>query len=178
MGARGPISGFQKARKITGRVVDAPAPPASLGESGREAWTAAFSSAPWLTTAADVGLVRIWGELHDERDELRRAIARTGRRTKGSKGQWVSAPAVAQLRDVERTLMRLAAVLGVGSANAARLGVSLDDGTPREPSELDEIRARRAARRAALAGTPEAQAARAAELGRFSTDSEPPQREW
>jgi P27 family predicted phage terminase small subunit len=141
MGARGPISnrvkgvparGHRTKAQIAGAVTAAPpvrppAPPrvpSGLGVEGRAAWTAAFVS-PWLGSGADLGLVRIFADLFDERAELRALIAEGGRIATGSKGQPVSAPAVEQLRQVEAGIARMAMALGLGPANAARLGVRL-----------------------------------------------------
>jgi P27 family predicted phage terminase small subunit len=141
MGARGPLSnrvkgvparGHRTKAQIAGATPSGPsarasAPPrvpSGLGEEGRAAWTAAFAS-PWLGSDADRGLVRILADLFDERAELRALIVEGGRIATGSKGQPVSAPAVEQLRQVEAGIARMAMALGLGPANAARLGVRL-----------------------------------------------------
>ena len=153
MGARGPISnrvkgvparGHRTKAQIAGvasappvRPSTPPRAPSGLGEDGRAAWRAALES-PWLGSAADLGLVRIWADLHDDRAALRAMIAEGGRISTGSKGQQVSSPAVEQLRAVEAEMIRLAQTLGLGPANAARLGVrlTLERAQPSERPEL------------------------------------------
>jgi hypothetical protein len=92
---------------------------------GVEAWTSAYLSAPWLASSADEGLVAIWSRLHEERAELLALIDKSGRTATGSMGQPTSHPHVQQLREVESEILKFSAVLGIGSLNAARLGVSI-----------------------------------------------------
>jgi P27 family predicted phage terminase small subunit len=151
MGSRGPIAKFPQGKVAEGHrarsrqtavvaLPDAPAPsaPDALKSGGREAWRAAFTSAPWLRSDADLDLVRQWADLHDEREELRRLVEEHGRTATGSMGQLVTSPYVEQLRAVEGQMLRLAAVLGLGPQNAARLGVAVTR-LRQAPSILEEL---------------------------------------
>lgn len=151
MGARGPISHGAKGKRTFGNrrggaevvalpAVSVPVAPERLGDAGRMAWSAAFASAPWLRSDVDVDLAGQWADLHDEREELRGLVAEHGRTARGSMGQQVDSPYVTQLRAVEAQILRLAAVLGLGPQNAARLGVAVTQIHRRAPSVLDALR--------------------------------------
>ncbi|HLW95255.1 MAG TPA: P27 family phage terminase small subunit [Solirubrobacteraceae bacterium] len=148
----GPLSrdsvGLPRARRATGgrapEIVGLPSaappvPPAGLGAAGVAAWGSAFASAAWLQTEADVALVGQFADLHDERADLIALIAAEGRTTVGSQGQLVSHPAVVQLRAVEASIAKLAATLGLGPQNRARLGQKLT-AAPGERALTDDER--------------------------------------
>ena len=117
-----------------------PGPPEHLGDAGREAWVAAYRSAPWLKT------VSILGDLHDERAELVDLVAEHGRTARGSQSQLVDHPHVGQLRQIETEMLKLSAILGVGALNAARLGVSISRLQAKDPTPFEELVARRSER--------------------------------
>jgi P27 family predicted phage terminase small subunit len=102
-----------------------PEPPKSLTAVGKEAWRRAYASAPWLGSPADEQLVGIWARLSEERADSLKRISKSGRTATGSTGQLVTHPHVDQLRHVESEMLKFAAVIGLGSQNAARLGVSV-----------------------------------------------------
>jgi phage terminase small subunit len=120
-----------------------PAPPEHLSEVGATAWRSAYSSAPWLGSAADEQIVSIWSRLAEERDELLALIAEGGRTTSGSMGQLTSHPLIDQLRAVESEQLKFAAVLGLGSQNAARLGISVSQLARQQDTSLEEMIERR-----------------------------------
>jgi P27 family predicted phage terminase small subunit len=144
MGSRGPIShavrGLPNAghgypnRTCHGAPVSAsvpeagapPSAPSSLHAAGRDAWGALWASSPWLWSDVDQLLAAQWAALFDERRELLAALSDTGRTARGSMGQPVTHPVVDQLRQVENSMLKLGAVLGVGPQNAARLGISVE----------------------------------------------------
>ena len=116
-----------------------PSVPDDLAAAGCDAWQAAFDSAPWLRTEADFRFVRQWADLHDEREALRRLVAEHGRVSCGSMGQQVDSPYVTQLRSVEAQILKVAALLGLGPQNAARLGVTVNQLQRRGPSVLEQL---------------------------------------
>jgi P27 family predicted phage terminase small subunit len=120
-----------------------PSPPAHLSEPGRNAYTAAYASAGWLVTPADDMLAIQYAELHDERHELRQAIGEHGRRVKGSMGQPTDAPEVGQLRGCERQIAAVAATLGLGPANAARLGIAVKQLAPKATTNFERLQVKR-----------------------------------
>jgi P27 family predicted phage terminase small subunit len=120
-----------------------PDPPDHLGDAGRAAWRAVFLSAPWLGSDADLMLAAQLCDLTDERDALRQVIEREGRLAVGSQGQVVAHPAVSMLRACEKSLMHVAAVLGIGARNAASLGVAVKQLAPPVESRFEAMLARR-----------------------------------
>jgi P27 family predicted phage terminase small subunit len=97
-----------------------------LGTPGRNCWRKTWKAASkWLVLASDGPVVERYAALHDEVAQLRDLIADRGREATGSMGQRVTAPAVEQLRQVERLLLEHERVLGLGPLNRSRLGLAV-----------------------------------------------------
>jgi P27 family predicted phage terminase small subunit len=126
--------------------------PVGLGVAGVEAWEAALASAAWLQSDADLLVLRHFADLADERAELRALIAQHGRTTTGSQGQLVESPYVGQLHRVEASMLKTAAVLGLGPTNAARLGVPLPKPADRDDPDAPVAAAMAGYRRAVVSG--------------------------
>jgi P27 family predicted phage terminase small subunit len=106
--------------------VKLPHPPRNLGAPGRACWRKTWKAAgKWLVLASDGPVVERYAALHDEVAELRDLIADRGRVGIGSMGQPVTAPAVEQLRAVERLLLEHERVLGLGPLSRSRLGLAV-----------------------------------------------------
>ena len=121
-----------------------PDPPADLGPAGLATWDGALASAPWICNPAAVESLAELAYLADEMAGLRDEIRVRGRRSIGSMGQEVEAPAVKALRAAEHSRSKLRAELGLGPMHAARLGVSVRALTPRATSPFEQLIERRA----------------------------------
>ena len=127
MGRRGPLPTVASVPAVRpSAAVDVPSAPDGLGKAGRACWAATWVAAgAWLAPVSDAAVVERYARLHDEAEELRALIERDGRVGRGSMGQPVTAPAVEQLRAVEQSMLKHEAVLGLGPANRARLGLAV-----------------------------------------------------
>lgn len=127
MGRRGPLPTVSMVPAVRPQAaVKAPTAPKGLGTAGRSCWRSTWAAAgAWLAPASDGAVVERYCLLRDEAEELRELIDRDGRVCRGSMGQPATAPAVDQLRAVETSLLKHEAVLGLGPANRARLGLAV-----------------------------------------------------
>ncbi len=158
MGARGPLSKAARGETSYGHKAKAKdakplaviptrqtvsTAPKSLGSAGVKAWDSAWQTAIWLGTPADQEIVNSYAMLRDEEAELRQMIDQNGRTTPGSMGQLTDHPYVTQLRAVETSLHKTMAVLGIGSVNSLRVGVSLKALQDKPESALEQLAKKR-----------------------------------
>lgn len=131
-------------------VSSVPIPP-PLGPSGSALWELVWTAgAQWLSPQADYPLVSMLCQAQDEAEEIRQAIADGSEEryyTVGN-GQKVTSPLVSQLKDLRVQITTWLSALGYSPTDRARLGI----GEVRVQDELDELEARRQARRKATGG--------------------------
>lgn len=126
--------------------VEIPDPPRGLRKAGKEAWARLWSvGSAWLSPITDWDIMVRLCEAHDERDLLRKEVRKHGRYSFGSMGQTVTHPAVDQLRTLEGLITRWESLCGFTPSDRSRLGVAEVE----KLSKMDELLARRMARRAA-----------------------------
>jgi P27 family predicted phage terminase small subunit len=124
----------------------APKPPAGLLPATRARWRAFWESQSARVVDLDSDLPRLvrWIQAADEYDRAAKVV-RTSRLVKGSMGQPVLNPLVAYLIHLDTLISR--AETDFGMTPAARLRLKLDPEAPEEEDVVDQLRARRAARR-------------------------------
>src|SRR3954471_23075621 len=82
-----------------------PKVPSGLKRQGRQAWSRLWGlGRAWLSPVTDLEIITRLCQGYDERTELTAVIRAEGRFVRGSMGQTVSHPAVAQLRALEALL--------------------------------------------------------------------------
>lgn len=120
------------------------APP--LGDAGLELWAHVWRAGRrWLSPESDMTVVTLLCEAQDDYADIRRQLL-TGeveRFYQLPNGSFVSHPLVTQLKDLRVQMTAWLAAIGFSPSDRARLGV----GEVRVRDELDELEARRAARR-------------------------------
>jgi P27 family predicted phage terminase small subunit len=151
MGSRGPLPapmrGATPAIILDHAAVKPPPLPRGLSAPGKACWRRTWrSAATWLVPELDGVVVERYCRAHDELAVLRARIEQVGRVAVGSMGQPVTHPVVEQAHRVEMLLLKYEAVLGIGAANRARLGLAVAQAA-REKSKLDELLERRSHRR-------------------------------
>jgi P27 family predicted phage terminase small subunit len=126
-----------------------PKAPGHLGAAGRAVWAAAWAVS-W-TASPDRSAIRHLARLEDAAQELCAVLDRDGvtqeRPIVTPKGEicgseYVSHPALGELRKLDKPLLELRAALGLDPQSRARLKLAVQD----EPSVVDELSARRRAR--------------------------------
>jgi P27 family predicted phage terminase small subunit len=147
MGDRGPIAKINRATAGSIARTDAPrsvAPaPEHLDSERRRLWETLWKRCPWLDDDLDREAVLRYLDDLTEREGLLEALTAEGRTVEGSKGQRVTSPLVAQLRQVNAELGQIEGALGLTSAARTRQGLKVPTA---QPSKLGELIAMREAR--------------------------------
>lgn len=124
--------------------VDPPKPARHLPAGGMRVWRRLWKfGAAWLSQGTDLEIMTRLVEAYGERDELRDLIDEHGRTTRGSTGQLVTSPYVAQLSDVDKRILRMEQACGFTPADRSRMGLA----EVRAASSLDKLAAERDRRR-------------------------------
>lgn len=118
----------------------------SLGDAGLALWSHVWSAGRrWLSPESDVTVVTMLCEAQDDyaliREQLSSGVVE--RFYQLPNGSFVTHPLVVQLKDLRVQMTAWLAAIGFSPADRARLGV----GEVRVRDELDELQARREARR-------------------------------
>jgi len=118
-----------------------------LLKATRDRWAAFWASPPAKAVDLDADLPRLirWAQATDEHDRAAETV-RQARLVKGSMGQPVLNPLVAYLAQLEQTIR--AAEDAFGMTPAARMRLKLETPAGEEDDPVDQLSARRAARRA------------------------------
>jgi P27 family predicted phage terminase small subunit len=118
----------------------------------RDRWRAFWASPParQVDLQADLGRLERWIQAVDEYERTAKVVRRV-RIVKGSMGQMVLNPLVSYLALLEGQIARAEADFGMSPAARKRLAITA---LPQQSEEdpVDQLRARRAARRAQSAG--------------------------
>lgn len=124
-----------------------PKPPTGLLKPSRVRWWAFWASPAATAVNLDSDLPRLerWIQASDEYDRAAKTV-RQARLVKGSMGQPVLNPLVNYLAHLEPIITR--AETDFGMTPAARTKLKLDPDPPGEEDAVDQLRARREARRA------------------------------
>ena len=120
-----------------------PAPPAGLKRHGKQAWARLWSVGPaWLNPTTDLAILTRLCQAYDEREELRRLVAKYGHLVAmvveedevddpGAGGKRLSRvyeikanPAVIQLRKLEELITRYEGLSGFTPSDRSRLGMA------------------------------------------------------
>lgn len=92
-----------------------PTPPKTLKGSGLEAWQRIFTNAPWVHKETDRTVMTILCESLEERDQLRDLLATDTNNWRVRAG----------LRELEKQINNLLAVLGLNPSDRARYGFAI-----------------------------------------------------
>jgi P27 family predicted phage terminase small subunit len=129
-------------------VVSVPRRPVGLADRGRREWVNIWSAgAAWLQPDRDYHWIEQIVRAYDEIADYRRQIRKDGAVQKGSQGQPVSHPLIAEVRKLEERIDKNLGELGLSPTAAARLGLA----AAKTASKLDELAEKRAQREAAAA---------------------------
>lgn len=127
-----------------------PRRPVGLADRGAREWVKIWSAgAAWLQPDRDYHWIEQIVRSYDEIAAYRREIRKDGVVQRGSQGQPVSHPLIAEVRKLEERIDKNLSELGLSPSAAARLGLAV----VKTASKLDELAAKRAEReRAATPG--------------------------
>lgn len=103
---------------------DAAEMPRGLRTRGKREWLKIWASGPWLNPDHDYAWVEQIARAYDDIDVFRRRIDQDGLVVKGSLGQPVAHPLVAEVRKCEATIRQCLSVLGYSPTDRARLGLA------------------------------------------------------
>jgi P27 family predicted phage terminase small subunit len=123
-----------------------PKPPAGLLKPSRDRWRQFWESqaAAVVDLGSDMPRLVRWIQAADEYDRAAKVVRQT-RLVKGSMGQPVLNPLIAYLIHLDTLISR--AETEFGMTPAARMRLKLEPEAPEEEDVVDQLRARRAARR-------------------------------
>ncbi len=120
-----------------------PRRPVGLADRGRREWAAIWTAgAAWLQPDRDYHWIEQIARAYDEIADYRRQIRADGAVQRGSQGQPVSHPLIAEVRKLEDRIDKNLGELGLSPTAAARLGLA----AAKTASKLDELAERRAKR--------------------------------
>lgn len=98
-------------------------PPASLGESGRDAWHQIHHSAPWLGESDRALLVALCEKI-DRRDDMVAQLANGDYVLYTDKGYAYANPLVGMISTIETEVVKMLSLLGMTPADRTRLGLA------------------------------------------------------
>lgn len=127
-----------------------PIPP-PLGPDGLQMWNDLWTAGQrWMNPESDSSMMIMLCQAVDESEQIRRALAlgEVKRYYTLANGQQVTHPMVTQLRELRAQITSWLSAMGFSPTDRARLGLA----EVRMPNELDELQARRDARRAGRLG--------------------------
>jgi P27 family predicted phage terminase small subunit len=129
-------------------MVSAPTPPAGLLKPARDRWAAFWASpaAEQVQLGSDLPRLLRWVQQTDEYDRVARNV-RKAHLVRGSMGQPVANPLIGYLATLDAAICRTETEFGMTPAARQRLKVDPPK-LERQEDEIDELRARRARRRA------------------------------
>ena len=103
---------------------DAPQMPRGLKTRGKREWLKIWASGPWLNPDHDYAWVEQIARAYDDIDVFRRKIEEDGLVVRGSLGQPVAHPLVAEVRKCEQTIRQCLSIIGFSPTDRARLGLA------------------------------------------------------
>jgi P27 family predicted phage terminase small subunit len=101
-----------------------PAKPRGLGPRGRREWQLIWTAGHWLHDDQDYAWVEQIVRSYDDIDTFRKKVNEDGLVVKGSLGQPVAHPLVAEIRKCEQTIRQCLSILGFSPTDRARLGLA------------------------------------------------------
>jgi P27 family predicted phage terminase small subunit len=120
-----------------------PRRPVGLASRGQREWVNIWSAgAAWLQPERDYHWIEQIVRAYDEIGDYRKQVRKDGVVQRGSQGQPVSHPLIAEIRKLEDRIDKNLAELGLSPTASARLGLA----TVKAASKLDELAERRAKR--------------------------------
>jgi P27 family predicted phage terminase small subunit len=102
----------------------APEMPSDLRIRGKDEWLKIWAAGHWLHDDMDYAWVEQVAHAYDDIETFRSRIRRDGLVVKGSLGQPVAHPLVAEIRKCEMTIRQCLSVLGFSPTDRARLGLA------------------------------------------------------
>ncbi len=103
--------------------VELPVMPEGLGERGEAEWYKIWAAAPWLRPGQDYHWLEQIVRAYDDMAAFRERVAHDGLIAKGSMGQVIAHPLIAEIRRCEDTIRRCLSSLGISPTDRARLGL-------------------------------------------------------
>lgn len=101
-----------------------PVMPLDLADRGRAEWHKIWDSGTWLHPNQDYAWVEQVARSYDDIDLFRKRVKHDGLIQKGSMGQVISHPLLADIRKCEDTIRKCLSVLGFSPTDRARLGLA------------------------------------------------------
>jgi P27 family predicted phage terminase small subunit len=102
-----------------------PDPPSELGGRGTTEWAAIWEAGrAWLAPAQDYRWVEMICHAYDDIEGFRARVKRDGLIAKGSQGQVIAHPLIAEIRRAEASIQKCLSVLGFSPSDRARLGLA------------------------------------------------------
>jgi P27 family predicted phage terminase small subunit len=124
-------------------VATIPRRPTGLGDPGQRLWRRIWTvGAAWLDPVRDYELAEQASRYRDDAARFRKRVKDDGDVGRGSQGQPVSHPLIAEARQCEASIRRILDDFGLTPTAAARLGLAV----VKTESKLDELAAKRAER--------------------------------
>lgn len=100
-----------------------PVMPEGLGERGEAEWYKLWTAGRWLRGDQDYHWAEQVVRAYDDMAAFRERVARDGLIARGSMGQVIAHPLIAEIRKCEDTIRRCLSSLGFSPADRARLGL-------------------------------------------------------
>jgi P27 family predicted phage terminase small subunit len=124
-----------------------PEAPRGIGARGELEWRKIWETGFWLSPDQDYHWVEMISRAYDDIDVFRERIVDDGLIQKGSLGQPVAHPLIAEIRKCEATIRQCLSVLGFSPTDRARLGI-MEAEARKKTADLNEFLDRQAERNA------------------------------
>lgn len=125
----------------------APPMPRGLKRRGRLEWQKLWKAGFWLNPTQDYHWCEMIVRAYDDIEQFRKRITADGLVQKGSLGQPVAHPLIAEIRKAEATIRQCLSVLGFSPTDRARLGI-MEAKAQREIAGVKDLIKRQAQRNA------------------------------
>lgn len=125
----------------------APPVPRGLGRRGRAEWRKIWEAGFWLAPNQDYAWVEQIVRAYDDIETFRKRVNDDGLVQKGSLGQPVAHPLIAEIHKCETTIRQCLSVLGFSPTDRARLGI-MEAKARKEIADVQDLIQRQADRNA------------------------------
>jgi P27 family predicted phage terminase small subunit len=125
---------------------DLPAP-RGIGRRGKVEWVKIWNTGFWLSPEQDYHWVEMIARAYDDIETFRKRVEDDGLIQKGSLGQPVAHPLIAEIRKCEATIRQCLSAIGFSPTDRARLGI-MEAKARREVAGLSDFLDRQAERNA------------------------------
>jgi P27 family predicted phage terminase small subunit len=123
---------------ITKRGTPAPLAPRGLGSRGKLEWRKIWETGFWLNAEQDYHWIEMVARAYDDIAVFRDRINEDGLIQKGSLGQPVAHPLIAEIRKCEATIRQCLSAVGFSPTDRARLGI-MEAEARKKTADLNEF---------------------------------------